>query len=478
MQNQNNQKVEKWQPWPYLLDVIDIIQSNDLIYILKASQLGISWLMAIYNLWVASFNETAKCLLLSQGQNEARELLSKVAFVQERLPDFIRLPVAKDNRELLSFEGTYAEIRALPSTDKAGHGYQASLVTRDELARHEFARENFKAVSRAIDSGGKLIELSTANKADQDNYFQEKTSEIYYHPNTVKKVYPSGVETYTNPNRPKTVLVFLSWRLRPTRYEGLSLEEWFESRIKPRYTPAEIEEQYPTTIIDVFKPSMVKSYFDFQALEDMGFDACPPIKQEEVDTYNGLVRVYKLPVQGRRYVLFTDPSDGVEDPFVTGVMDYITGEVVCTATGKVKIDFVGKIHDYLVRTYNNAANSYEYTGSVGGSLYTTLDNLQTPNQAVRRKPDGKIDPDKKGQWVSMEHKRAIFGDLAFALTKRQIVVHDREFIQETKLVQRDETGNPVTPKTISYDWTMMMAGLWQLTKYIPKMGFRLKTVDI
>ena len=69
---------------------------------------------------------------------------------------------------------------------------------------------------------------------------------------------------------------------------------------------------------------------------------------------------------------------------------------MASATGKVKVDFVAKIHDYLVRTYNAASNSYEYTGSVGGSLQVTLDNLETPNQAPRRKPDGKIVPEKKG----------------------------------------------------------------------------------
>ena len=478
IQNQNTKKIEKWKPWGYLLTLIDIIQEYDLIYIVKASQVGVSWLIAIYNLWLATFNETTKCLLLSQGQSEAYDLLSKVGFLHSRLPDFLKLKIANSNREFMSFMGNYAEIRALPSTEKAGHGYQATIVTRDELARHEYARENFRAVSRAVDSGGKMIELSTANKSDPTNYFQEKTGEFFYHPETVKEVLPSGVELFTNPKRPKTCLVFISWKLRPTRYEGLSLDEWFKSRIIPKYTPIEIEEQYPTVIEDVFKASIVKSYFDYQSLEDMGYDVCPPIKQSEVDIFNNLVRVYKVPVTGRKYVVFTDPSDGVEDPFVTGVMDYITGEVVASGTGMVKVDFVAKIHDYLVRAYNNAPNSYEYTGSAGGSMQTTLGNLNTPSQAPRRKADGKIDIEKKGQWVSAEHKRAMFGDLAFAITKRQFVIHDREFMQQAKTVTRDDNGNPVTGRKMSFDWVMMMTGLWQLQKFAPRTGFKLRTIDL
>jgi len=224
--------------------------------------------MAIINDHIANFNETAKCLLLSQGQVEAQDLLSKVNFIHERLPDWLKLPVDKDNRELFALKGNRAEVRALPSTEKAGHGFQGSLITRDELARHEYARDNYRAVAR---SGAPMVELSTANKQDPTNYFQEKTEEYYYHPETVKRVLPSGVEIYTNPTKPGTCLVFLAWWLRPVREEGLTLQEWWDSRIAPRFTSLEIEEQFPSSIQDVFKPSITKAYFETQALEDMGY---------------------------------------------------------------------------------------------------------------------------------------------------------------------------------------------------------------
>lgn len=476
IQNQETQKIVRWQPWPYLLDLFDIIERYDIIYILKASQLGASLEIAIYVLWVANFRETAKCLMISQGQNYAKDLLSKVSFIYDHLPPWLKFTIDTDNRESLAFRDNYAEIRALASTDVAGHGYQASLVARDEVSRHPYARDNFTAVFRAISSGGKLIEVSTANKKDQNNYFAEKTGEFYYDSLTQKAVLPSGVEIYTNVNRPNACLVFLSRNLRPTRIEGMTLDEWFKTRIVPNYTPLEIEEQFPERIEDVFRASTVKAFCDVQALEDMGFNLDHPIKQTEVDTYNGLVRVYKPPVRGKIYLVYTDPSDGVEDPFVTGTMDFVTGEVVASATGKIKADFVAQIHDYLVRTYNNATNSYEYTGSVGGVFGTVLKELGTPNQAPRRKVDGKPDFEKRGQYISGDYKKKILGDLAFAITKRQFTIHDREFAQQAKLVQRDESGNPLTDVNIDFDWVMMMAGLWQLQKFVPRVAFKAVTI--
>ena len=198
----------------------------------------------------------------------------------------------------------------------------------------------------------------------------------------------------------------------------------------------------------------------------MGYDACPPIKQTEIDTHNSIVRVYKPPVVGRKYVAYTDPSDGVGDPFVTGVMDFVTGEVVCSATGKVKVDECAKIHDELVRAYN-ATNSFEYNGNAGGSFSTVLTALNTPNMSPRYKPDKTVDLEKKGQHISGEFKKAILGHLAFGIAKRQIVCHDREFMQQAKFVTRDDEGNPLTPKKMDFDWVMMMAGLWWLQQFVP-----------
>ena len=421
---------------------------------------------------MANFSTTSKCLLLSQGQKEAQDLLSKISFIHEHVPDYLKFPIDNENREFLSFKGTYSQIRALPSTEKAGHGYQATVVTRDELARHEYARENFRAVAR---SGGKLVELSTANKTDQDNYFQEKTQEFYSHPKTIKEIYSSGLELYINPDRPTTCLVFLSWKLRPVRDEGMTLDEWYKTEIVANFTPLEIEEQFPEKIEDVFKESGVRAYFEEQALDDMALEIDTPIKQEEVNTYNGIARVYKPPIVGHRYIVYTDPSLGVEDPFVTRVKDCATGERVCSACGTIKVDYAAQIHDYLVRTYNNAWNSFEYNGSAGGEFSGILKDLNTPNMQLRRDHEGKVVPNRKGLYITPQLKKAIMERLHFFIGKRQIINHDKEFIGQARRVLRDN-DLPVMDRHQSFDWVMADAGLEWVDKFVPKGTVRLETV--
>jgi len=148
--------------------------------------------------------------------------------------------------------------------------------------------------------------------------------------------------------------------------------------------------------------------------------------------------------------------------------------VVCSATGKEKIDIVAQRHDYLVRQYNNCANSYEYTG-IGSAFSIVLKDLNTPNQAPRRDAYGKVQEGKPGQWVSQEHRTKNCNDLGYEIAKRQLVVHDKEFIQQAKLVQRDG-DKPVMDKSMTFDWVMALAGVVQLLRNIPKMEFHVTSV--
>ena len=494
MRDENNQQKIPWQPWNYLLDLLDILCTYQEVDIDKARQLGISWLVVGYGLWKTLFNDVAKNLYISQGEKEAWGLISKSRFILSNLPDYYRRELANNTRSWISFKDTDSEMSALASTEKAGSGYNATVVIRDELYNHPEGEENFAYIAPSIDAGGQMINLSAVYGDDMQNHFVTRVSDFYHYANTVKYVYPSGLELYTNSDYPSRALVFLGWRLRPVRLEGLTLEEFYDTRLKPRYTPHQLERQYPERIEDTLKIALSSNFFEVQALEDMGYDIMPPMRGEALkelglNTFNGVVRYYKPPIVGRKYVCFTDPSNGVGDPFVTGVMDFVTGEVVCSATGKEPIDRVAEIHDYLVREYrsgqdNCATNSYEYNGSAGGSMSECLRNLKTPNQAPRRKSNGGIDPDplKRGQTVSGQHKDAILGDLAsMGIAKRQITCHDREFMQQAKQVTRikDDKGaeHPGTSRKQDFDWVMMMAGLWQLQKYVPRGTFRIETYE-
>ncbi len=458
----------RWEPWPYLVDLLEILGQFHEVIIIKARQLGFSWTVATYGEHKAKFSEVAKILYLSQRENDAWDILGKSKFVWEHCPDFLRVPIIHDSRTWLRFEDA-GEILALPSTDNAGRGTDASLVVRDELAQHPFGAQNYTAISPAIDSGGQLVDLSTINKLDSHNHFTERVIKAIT--GATRRVLPSGLVVYTG-GESKAVLVFAGWKLRPVRQEGMSLEEWFETRIRPKYSSFEIEQEYPETLEDALKASAVRAFFDNKALDDMLYQVQSPIVDvTEFDTHNGMVRVYKRPSVARKYVVFTDPSNGIEDPFVTIVMDAVTGEWVCTATGKLPAQEVGRIHDQLVRAYNNAYNTGEVNAQAGGSFIDTLTGCDTPNIAPRRTAQGKIIPGKRG-WLTVPVMRdLVLHDYAEAVRLHLITIHDRDAIEEHRHFIRDDDGKLRASGGTHDDWVMAAAGAWQIRKYAPLVGY-------
>jgi hypothetical protein len=447
IQNKNTAQTVKWQTWEYQNELLDTFLLEDEIVILKARQLGISWLVAGYGLWKALFGENAKVLFLSQGESEAWDLVAKARFIYDHLPHYMRLPIEHDSKSWLYFKHTRSEIKALPSTDKAGRGTDATLVVRDELAKHPYGAENYTAISPTIDSGGQLIDLSTIDKLNAASHFTDRIQRI-------------------RRGESKAKLVFLGWRLRPIRQEGVSLDDWYNLKIKPKYTPLEIEQEYPATIDEALRPSQTRAFFDVDATDEMYLQVMNPISKPDVDTHNGTIRIYKMPVVGRRYIVFTDPSDGKDDPFATVVMDISTGEGVATAHAKVTADRCAKIHDSLVRYYNNAFNSGEVNAFAGGKFIETLDALDTPNIAPRRDAEGKIIKGKG--WYTATHVRDRMLDaLEEAVRKALIVTHDRDAVDEFRSFIRPEGEKPQAMQGTHDDYVMAWAGAWALNKYAP-----------
>ena len=127
----------------------------------KARQLGYSWLAAAYSIWTISFKSNARVLVISIGKRESQEFLRKCTVIHRHLPYFLKIPIDTINRETLKLEETEGEILALPSTENAGSGFQATIVITDEWAKHPFAGSNFSAYRPTIADGGQHIAIST-----------------------------------------------------------------------------------------------------------------------------------------------------------------------------------------------------------------------------------------------------------------------------------------------------------------------------
>lgn len=214
-----------YELWPHIREVAQRLEAGDNLILLKARQLGISWLAAAYMVWRAQ-EYGATILALSQGQIESYELLRKCRSIAELALAGVG-ELIKDNNGELGFTGG-GRILALPATQRAGRGYTASLVVADEAAFHPWAAENYAAYWPTIADGGQALIISTS--AGQGGWFYEMWE---------------AAETGTVPFSP----MFIGPFARPDRDDAW----WARTVAAYAALPAELAREYPRTAADAFQ---------------------------------------------------------------------------------------------------------------------------------------------------------------------------------------------------------------------------------
>jgi hypothetical protein len=189
-----------WAPfalWPGQVSALDAIASSQRTVILKARQLGISWLCAGYALWLMLFRPAATVLLFSRRDEEAAQLLGfRLRGMFQRLPESLLLPhVERDSAHELRLANGSAAL-AFPTT--GGRSYTATLAIVDEA---DFAGDLdalLNAVKPTVDAGGQIVLLSTVDKSRPESPFKR----IY-------RAAERGENGWTS--------VFLPWHAHPDR---------------------------------------------------------------------------------------------------------------------------------------------------------------------------------------------------------------------------------------------------------------------
>lgn len=318
--------------WPAQVRVLWLFLSRRLLIILKARQLGISWLCCIYALWLCLFQPGKVVLCFSKGQMEANELIRRVRVLYERLPDWLReaLPaLERDNTEEMGWANG-SRVRSLPATESAGRSMTASLVILDEAAFLQWAGQLYTALKPTIDGGGQLIILSTANGLG--NLFHRLWTRAI-----------SGLNAFET--------IFLPWWARPGRDRA-----WYNAQIGEYTDPQMVKQEYPATAQQAFIASG-RSRFAAEWIEAQADNALPPLETAllpyPLQGIRGL-SVYVLPQPGRHYILAADVAEGLAhgDYSVGTLIDRDTWEEVAALHGHWEPDIFA---DYLLSLSDNYA---------------------------------------------------------------------------------------------------------------------------
>ncbi|MCJ7458359.1 MAG: terminase family protein, partial [candidate division Zixibacteria bacterium] len=269
-----------FQMWPHLVEFIKAIYKYSQIIVLKSKQVGISWTLAAIAIWWC-YKTGGNVIMISKGETEAAELLSKAKFIYSQLPKHLQLNPGHDSVFSMSFESTHSKTHTLPSTETAGMGETASLVIWDENEFHPYAKENWAHLKPTIDAGAHGIVVSTVDPTTLDSHFkilwrEAKRGNNNFHP------------------------IFIPRDAVPGRDA-----EWFERVKRDYYLEWQFRADYPQTEEEALSPITGRTVFDAGILQKLQQEA---LKEEEIR--QGVIHIYHRPKVGVQYIAGVDMAEG------------------------------------------------------------------------------------------------------------------------------------------------------------------------
>lgn len=112
----------------------------------KSREMGATWLAMIVPDWLCRFHEHNQALSISKSMDAVdsksmNSLFPKLKFVNERLPEWMRVGFDATKRGFLGYEETHSEHVGEASSARAGVGGRGGWVTADEAAEIEELKE-------------------------------------------------------------------------------------------------------------------------------------------------------------------------------------------------------------------------------------------------------------------------------------------------------------------------------------------------
>ena len=210
--------------WPAQAQALATIRENPQTIILKARQLGMSWLVLAYALWLCLYHEHQTVMVFSKDQDSANEMIRRVKGMYLRLsekPSALEV----DNVQTLTWENG-SRVKSFAATEDAGSSFTASLTILDEFSKMRYADELYTAVKPTIDDGGRIVIISTAK--GEGNPFH--------------KLWQAAVK-HINAFTP----IFLPWQARPGRDAA-----WYARTASDAISPALHQQEYPANPAEAF----------------------------------------------------------------------------------------------------------------------------------------------------------------------------------------------------------------------------------
>lgn len=161
-----------FDPYPFQVDLVRAFHDNRFTIALTARQMGKTTCAAAYLLWKAMFTPDSTILIVANKFVQALEIMDRIRYGYEQLPNHIRAGVVEYNKGTIAFDNGSKIVSRATSGD-AGRGLAITLLYCDEFAfvPPNKATEFWTSIQPVLSTGGSCIITSTP-KSDEDQFAQ------------------------------------------------------------------------------------------------------------------------------------------------------------------------------------------------------------------------------------------------------------------------------------------------------------------
>lgn len=413
--------------WPAQARVLDLIHENQRVAVLKARQLGLTWVALAYALWLMLFRPAATVLLFSKRQEEAWYLLGeeRLRGMYKTLPLWMKYArPTSDSVSIFALDnGSVA--RAFPTN--AGDSYTATLAVADEFDLVADQEGLFRAVGPTIENGGKFLLISRADKDKPDSAF--------------KKTFLMGQRRQGG-----WVSDFLPWWVHPGRTLA-----WYQDQCQAAEeregTLDPVHEQYPSTAEEAMQPPRLSKRFNpdwvtacYVPMRPLSDDL---LSVAEAPAINGL-KIFRLPRKGEQYLIGADTAEGkiTGDAAAISVVAASTGEQVACYDGPATPEMQGQYIDQLGRYYSNAQVMCE-RNNTGHATILWLKLNSYLIQLHGHDADDTSETELNLGWLSSEKGKVVmYTEGAERIRDRRCIIHDEKTYRELQSIERNTLRAP------------------------------------
>ena len=324
--------------FPFQEKMLSLFQDNPYSIVLKSRQLGISTLSAGYSLWTMLFHKDRNILCIATKQETAKNMVTKVKFMYENLPSWLKVDASENNKLNLRLKNG-SQIKATSAASDAGRSEAVSLLLIDEAAFIENIGEIWASAQQTLATGGGCIAISTPYGTG--NWFHQTWVRAE---NKENDFLPIKLPWYVHPERDE------AWRARQDELLG-----------DPRMAAQECDCDFSTSGDVVFYPEYIE-YYEKTFIKD-------PLERRGVDRN---LWVWEPCDYSRDYMVIADVARGDgKDYSAFHIIDVENNVQVAEYKGQLGTKEYGHLLVGIATEYNNALLVVE-NASIGWSTIQTI----------------------------------------------------------------------------------------------------------